>query len=187
MASKKLSIPKSTHDIAGYGPLLDDIRSIIDKGLSRAYQAVDNIKVQTYWQVGERIFREKIKQKNRADYGKQIIEKLTNDLSFSRSLLFQILQFYRTYPIIQTVSGQLSWSHYAEFIKITQKEERQYYEIQTISNSWSIRELRAKIKRDEYSKQKIAGKIDLTLPSTLPSPQEIFKNTYDWDFVELEE
>ena len=51
-----------------YRGLLNELRSILDKGQNRAYKAVDNIKVQTYWQIGERIVREEIKNKERAEY-----------------------------------------------------------------------------------------------------------------------
>ncbi len=50
-----------------YKDLLKELKSIIAKGQIKAYQAVDNIRVQTYWQLGERIVREELKQKNRAD------------------------------------------------------------------------------------------------------------------------
>jgi predicted nuclease of restriction endonuclease-like (RecB) superfamily len=187
MAKKQLSTKKGSLDTAGYNTLLDDIRSILDKGLSRAYQAVDNIKVQTYWQIGERIVREELKHKDRADYGKKIISRLVGDLGIDRRELYRIVLFYRVYPIVVTVSPQLSWSHYIELIKLENKEQRRFYETQTIKNGWSIRDLRTNIKKDNYTKQKKAGTLDLSLPSTLPAPREIFKNVYDWDFVELEE
>ena len=59
-----------------YNALLTDIRSILQKGLTKAYKAVDNIKVQTYWQIGERIVREELNQK-RANYGQEIIKNLS--------------------------------------------------------------------------------------------------------------
>ena len=49
-----------------YQSLLAELKSIIAKGQFGAYQAVDNIRVQTYWQLGERIIREELKQKDRA-------------------------------------------------------------------------------------------------------------------------
>ncbi len=44
-----------------YQNLLQEIRSILDKGLYQAYKAVDNIRVQAYWQIGERIVREELR------------------------------------------------------------------------------------------------------------------------------
>lgn len=108
---KKRNIVKSKEMcLEGYGELLKDVQSILQKGLGKAYQAVDNIKVQTYWQVGERIFREELKHKERADYGKGIMENLAIDLGFSRRTMFEIVEFYKAYPIVHTLCAQLSWS-----------------------------------------------------------------------------
>ena len=178
---------QSKTSLEGYSSLLSDVRSILDKNLSRAYQAVDNIKVQTFWQIGERIVREELAHKERADYGKKVVPSLSFDLNYPESNLWRMVQFYRCYPILVTVSRELSWSHYIELISVQDEEERKFYEVQTIKNSWSIRELRKNIKSGEYKKLKEHGHLDLKLPSPLPVPQNIFKHTYDWDFVEIEE
>ncbi len=70
--------------------MLQDIRSILEKGLTKAYKAVDNIKVQTYWQVGERIVRDEI-QFQRADYGQQVIKQLAIDLDIHERTMYRIL------------------------------------------------------------------------------------------------
>ena len=46
-----------------YKSLLEELKSIISNGQHRAYKAVDNIKVQTYWQIGERVVREEMNNK----------------------------------------------------------------------------------------------------------------------------
>ncbi len=53
MAKKELMKPDKDYKI-----LLDDIKSILEKAKYRAYKAADNLRVQTYWQIGERIVRE---------------------------------------------------------------------------------------------------------------------------------
>jgi hypothetical protein len=70
------------------------------------------------WQLGERIVREELKHKNRADYGKYLIDSLAIDLKIPKRRLYEIVGFYRAYPIVRTVSAQLSWSHYLELSKI---------------------------------------------------------------------
>lgn len=188
MAQKELSKTVSlSSKLEGYDQLLNDIKSILQRGLSKAYQAVDNLKVQTYWQIGERIIREELAHKDRADYGERVIETLAVDLKSSKRLLFQIVQFYRTFPIVQTLSAQLSWSHYVELTSIKNDEERQFYEVQSIRNTWSVRELRKKIRGKEYQKAKKEGIIISKLPSPLPAPEDVFKNTYNWDFIDLDE
>ncbi len=170
-----------------YSQLLKEVKSILQTGLGRAYKAVDNIKVQTYWQMGERIIREELQHKDRAGYGEKLVDYLAKDLSFRRDELYRIVQFYRTYPIVVTVSQQLSWSHFVELIKIKKDEERKFYETKTIQECWSIRELRNRIKKREYRDVKKTGQLVIKLPPQLLSPEDIFKDVYHWDFLELED
>jgi hypothetical protein len=133
-----------------YQNLLSDLKSIITKGQYKAYKAVDNIRVQTYWQLGERIVREELKHEDRADYGKYLVDNLTVDLDIGRRLLYRIVQFYRTYPIVSTLRTQLSWAHYRELIVIEDSKEREFYENKIIINSWSVRDLSRQIKAKLY-------------------------------------
>ncbi|RLI88315.1 MAG: hypothetical protein DRO62_03830 [Candidatus Altiarchaeales archaeon] len=71
-------------EIEGYTEILNDIRSLLEKAKYRAYKAVDNIRVQTYWQIGERIVRGELQYKERADYGKRLIKKLSEDLYIAK-------------------------------------------------------------------------------------------------------
>jgi len=178
---------KQIIDTQAYQNLLNEVKGILDKGLYKAYKAVDNIKVQTYWQVGERIIREELKYRDRADYGKYLIEKLTADLNFGRSLLFEIVKFYKTYPIVHALRGQLSWTQYRQLIKITDQKAREFYEQKTIQNSWGYRELDKQIKSKLYENTSLE-EIENTLQTKLPTTTaiEVFKNTYDFNFVELE-
>ena len=107
--------------------------------------------------------------------------------NFSKRLLFEIIQFYRIYPIVHTLSAQLSWSHYVELIKTKNQEERSFYETQSIRNNWSVRQLRQRKKNNEYQKAKKEGQLIIKISDQLPSTEEVFKNIYTWDFVELEE
>ena len=172
-----------------YSILLGDVRSILDSGLSKAYKAVDNIRVQTYWQIGERIVREELQHKERAGYGERIIEKLATDLEFSRRRMFEIILFYRVYPIVHTVYAQLSWSHYKLLIAIEKKQARVFYEVQAIQNAWSVRRLREQIQSKLYERAKKEGELTITrqIPAVPPAPEDVFKNTYNFDFLKLED
>lgn len=61
---------------------------------------------------------------------------------FGKSNIYLCRQFYLKYPIFQTVSGKLSWSHYAELLTISDELSRQFYEKQAIKENWSFRELK---------------------------------------------
>lgn len=172
----------------GYKTLKEDIAYLLEKAKYQAYKAVDNIKVQIHWQIGERITREELKE-GRADYGKNVIPVLAKDLGLSRADLFRMVQFYKTYPIVASLRRQLAWTHYREIIPLKKEEERCFYEIQTIQNSWSVRTLVQKIKKQTYQQAKKQGQINITtkLPLQLPEPEEVFKDTYQFDFLSLHE
>jgi len=182
--SKKSIVKKEK--LEGYEQLLNDIKSILQTGLSKAYKAVDNIKVQTYWQIGERIVREELQHKERADYGKKIITLLAPEISMDEQTLRHMIKFYRTYPIFSAVRRELSWTHYKTLIYARNREEMLFYETQSIINSWSTRELEKRIRNKEYGKARKKGEIVIRVPKQLPSPEDIFKESYDWDFLGLE-
>jgi hypothetical protein len=133
---------KGEEGLDGYTEILQDIKSLLEKARYKAYKAVDNLRVQTYWQIGERIVRGELQHRERADYGERVIERLASDLDIAKRNLHNTVRFYRVYPIVQTVSAQLSWSHFVVLIYLNNKEERLFYEQQTIQNAWSVRELR---------------------------------------------
>jgi len=170
----------------GYGQVLNDIRFLLEKAKAQAYKAVDNIRVQTYWQIGERIVREELQHKERSDYGKKLIVNLAKDLGFTRQILSRIVQFYREYPIVTALRVQLSWTHYELLVSISNKEERQFYEFQAIQNRWSTRQLEKQIKNKFYGDAKKKGEVVLRKPLQLAlKPEEVFKNIYNFEFLNL--
>ena len=183
--SRQLISKQNTAVEKDYSNLLYELKDILNKGLYTAYKAVDNIKVQTYWQIGERIVREELKHKDRAEYGEYIVKRLVSDLDFSRPELYKIIKFYRCYEIVSTVSRQLSWSHYVELIEFKDQKELFFYQNKAIQHSWSVRELRQKIKNELYEKTS-TQEIEKALQTKLPVVQntEVFKDVYDFDFLE---
>jgi predicted nuclease of restriction endonuclease-like (RecB) superfamily len=179
---------KALTKLEGYNEILKDIHSLLEKTKYQAYKAVDNIRVQTYWQIGERIARSELEHKDRADYGKRIIERLTIDLGFQKRDLYRMVQFYKTYPIVTSLMSQLSWTHYTVLVMVEHKEERQFYEVQTIQNSWSSRRLRQEIKNNLYQRVLKKGKAIVTTAILLKPalPDQVFKNTYNFDFLQLQ-
>lgn len=76
---KILKRDTSKPNLEGYQEILTEIQSVLERATFQAYKAVDNIRVQTYWQIGERIVRAELAHKERADYGKQLLEHLAKD------------------------------------------------------------------------------------------------------------
>ena len=71
-------------------------------------------------------------------------------------------QFYLLFKNCSTVSSELSWSHYSELIHISNNEERKYYQYLSIKLNLSVRELRERIKSNEY--ERIGEKTELEEP-----------------------
>ncbi|HPV21507.1 MAG TPA: PDDEXK nuclease domain-containing protein [bacterium] len=175
---------ENVKDHEGYRNLLNELKSILSKGQARAYKAVDNIKVQTYWQIGERIVRDEIENKERAEYGKQIVAQISFDLGINKRELYRIIRFFKLYEIVATVSPQLSWNHYKELVDIENDKERVFYQNNAINNNWSVRELRIKIKSDLFNNS-ISN--DEKLPArkrqSISNVLEIFKAEYNLGFA----
>lgn len=134
------------------------IKVLMDSARNNIARSVNNILVQTYWEIGRIIVEEEQGHCDRAEYGKQLIIELSKKLTreygkgFSRSNLQNMRNFYLSYPICQTVSSKLSWSHYCELLSISDEQKRNFYEKETINANWSVRELKRQIKTSLFER-----------------------------------
>ena len=136
----------------------------------------------TYYNVG------KLLSEAGKHYGEGIIKeyskRLTNELGkgYSISNLKNMRNFYVFFSKSQTMSGQLTWSHYIELLKLVDKEKINYYIKIIEEENLSVRELRQKIKNNEYerldeeTKKKLKEKEELKVPDLVKNPIQI-KNT----------
>ena len=178
LAKKEEGEKKVEEGLEGYMEILQDIKSLLEKAKYRAYKAVDNLRVQTYWQIGERIVRGELQHRERADYGERVIERLASDLDIAKRNLHNTVRFYRVYPIVQTVSAQLSWSHFVVLIYLDNKKERQFYEQQAIQSAWSVRELRREIRSNLYERMELKGEVVITPIARIIEPEQVFKDKW---------
>ncbi len=124
--------------------IINDISHILRQAQANAYRSINQAMVQAYWLVGKRIVDEEQQGEAKAAYGKGVIKSLSAALQaefgkgFSERNIENMRAFYLHYPIPQTVSAelqtpdfQLSWSHYQMLLRIVNKEERAFYEINT--------------------------------------------------------
>ena len=104
----------------------------MDQARNRVSREVNNILIQTYWEIGRVIVEDEQGNLERAEYGKKLITDLSKRLTkeygkgFSKSNLFNMRNFYLTFPIFQTLSGKLSWSHYCELLSISDEKKRSF-------------------------------------------------------------
>ncbi len=131
-----------------YKNLFDRTSQIYQSGRSTAIRTIQSQLVSTYWEIGKHIVEFEQGGNTKAKYGKELLENLSRDLTlahgkgFSRSNMNYMRRFYVKYPICETVSHKLGWSHYFELLKISDDLERSFYEKQSILENWSIRELK---------------------------------------------
>ena len=113
-----------------------EIKQILANARQKAYTAVNSAMVEAYWKIGERIVLEEQNGADRAAYGKEILQKLSLELTkefgkgFSYRSLREIRQFYllfKDYPIWRTVFANLSWSHFQRSLKVSNDKARLYY------------------------------------------------------------
>ena len=97
-----------------YSSLIQAVGKLLESGRNQAYQAVNSILVNTYWEIGRKIIEYEQEGKERAEYGSSLLNNLSQDLKekygkgFSKSNVYLMRQFYLHYPKFQTVSGKLS-------------------------------------------------------------------------------
>lgn len=111
---------------------------------------------QTYWEMGRRIVEEEQGGAVRAEYGRGLIKHLSVELAkefgdgFSVDNLKNMRRFYLAYPKSETASRQfkLSYSHYIFLTRIANEDERNFYEIESAENSWTLKELKDSLIQD---------------------------------------
>ena len=89
-----------------------EIRQIIRQAQQNAVRSVDFCRVQMYWNLGKRILEEEQQGKARAEYGSYLIKNLAQRIEpeygsgFGERQLKFCRQFYREYPIVNTLRSQ---------------------------------------------------------------------------------
>ena len=180
--------------------LFENIKNLIKESQNRIITAISNTMSLTYFEIGRMIVEEEQKGELRANYGKQIIKtlsiKLTKDFGqgFSMRNIEQMRQFYIAYSIPQTLSAEfkLSWSHYLILMRINDENERRFYEVESIKNNWSLRELKRQLNSALYTRLSISkDKNQILELSTkgqiIEKPIDVIKDPYVLEFLGLEE
>lgn len=129
-----------------------------------------------YWNIGKAIY-EACGESDRAAYGKQILndisERLTAEFGkgFSVRNLRNMRRFYMMFQNRQTVSADLSWSHYQLLMRVDNPEARSFYTEEAVKSGWSVRQLERQINTMFYQrilasrdKESVAAEIQITEP-----------------------
>jgi predicted nuclease of restriction endonuclease-like (RecB) superfamily len=176
--------------------VITDIVEIIAKSRDNAIRAIDHQRTLMYWHIGQVIFEEEQHGKDRADYGTYLIRYISEQLQpqfgsgFSKRQINLYRQFYRTFPIVHTLSAQLSWSQYKLLLSLENEGQREFYIAETIKNNWTVRQLERQIYSNLYERLLLSNDKESVLAvaksEKLPSDaKEIIKDPMFLEFLGL--
>lgn len=181
--------------------LIENIKGIILNARKSVAINVNHELIAAYWNIGKVIIENEKLNNVDTTSSRQIILELSKQLTteigkgFSRSNLFNMRKFHLTYPNIQTLSGQLTWSHICELLIIDDSTKRGFYENETISSTWSVRELKRQIDSSLYERLLLSkgetNKEQLLELSKkgqqITKPEDIVKSPYVFEFLGVPE
>lgn len=199
--------------------LITRIRDIWEASRQQAVRSVNSAHVCANWLIGKQIVEAEQGGEQRAEYGKALIVSLSKQLTdeygsgFSVSALKYMRLFFLTYPLLLTKSHalrdpldkasadtwkagllhpNLSWTHYRTLLKVERQEARDFYEIETIRNGWSARQLERQIASllfDRLLKSRDKeGVLALANQGLQPArPLDVIKDPYVLEFLNLPE
>jgi len=183
--------------------LLSDVRELIQQAREGVARAIDSGLVVLYWHVGQRIRQDVLKEK-RAEYGKKIVQSLAAQLEvdfgrgFGRSSLFNMVRFVEVFPdiqIVQSLIGQLSWTHFQKIIYLDDPLKRDFYAEMCRLENWNTRTLHQKIQSMLYERTAISKKPEALIRQELKqlreedklTPDLVFRDPYVLDFLGLKD
>ena len=192
--------------------LYSKIAEILRVARQTVVRSVNQTMVYSYFEIGKMIIEEEQQGKERAEYGKHVLKDLSKKLTsefgkgFSVENLDRMRFFYKTYadrisstPLTKSENNQiatnnlkLSWSHYLKLMRMTNPDERSFYEIECASNNWSLKELdrqfdaalyeRLVLSRDKKGVKELSEKGQI-----IETPADILKDPSILEFLGLPE
>lgn len=201
--------------------LTERIETLIIEARTKVVAFVNTAMVYTYYEIGRMIVEDEQGGEYRAEYGKKVMEILSERLTqkfgkgFSIRNIEQMRKFYLVYApseqIPQTLSAELnaaslktkvntgvtkkftlSWSHYLKLMRISNSDERRFYEIEATQNHWSLRELERQFDSSLYERLALSRNKDEILQLSkqgqiIEKPQDLLKDPYILEFTGLPE
>ena len=127
---------------------IQDIKRLVYSARTKTYQAINTLMIEVYWEIGRRVVEEEQNGGARAAYGKEILKKLSSELTaefgkgFSERNIRNFRQFYLVFPEAgkwKTLSAKLNWSHFQLVLKVSDEKAREFYLMEASENMWSVR------------------------------------------------
>lgn len=185
---------------AAFSRLVSAIAQQIEQARGQVRQAVNTAMVQSYWEIGRLIVEHEQQGNRRAEYGKQQLQQLSHQLTerlgkgFDVTNLRNMRRFYQAFPIRETVSLELSWSHYNLLAKVDNPSARTWYQQEAEQHSWSVRALERQISTLYYErllasqdKSLVASEAQQNTQPLAESAKDYLRDPYILDFLNLQD
>ena len=194
---------------------IQEVKELLNSARERTKTAINVTMVYTYYEIGRRIIKQEQKGLNRAEYGKKILKQLSSALTkeFGKGYSPDNLKLFRRFYLIysrdqigETVFAQsqnlpmtlegrrfyLGWGHYVKLMRISNLEERHFYEIETYKNSWSVRELSRQFDSALYERLALSKNKEKVIELSnkgqiIDKPMDAIKDPYVLEFLSLKE
>ncbi|GEB72748.1 hypothetical protein PC2016_3930 (plasmid) [Pseudoalteromonas carrageenovora] len=180
--------------------LLSDIKSVIVEARALVRQTVNNTMVHAYWQIGRLIVEDEQLGNTRAQYGKKILKSLSTQLTaelgkgFDVTNLRNMRRFYLAFEKQETLSLELSWSHYNVLARIENPAARLWYMEESAEQHWSVRALERQIGTLYYerllsskNKQPVEQEAQEKTQVLVESAKDYLRDPYILDFLNLQD
>ena len=192
----KDSIELSHQKDPEYVRLVNHISSLWEQAKASAALAVNTELLNANWQTGQYIVEFEQGGNARAKYGDKLLVNLSKDLTrlkgkgFSKSNLVYMRKLYLAFPKSETLSHQLTWSHYFELLKCDDDMEMRFYMRECINERWSVRELKRQINSSLFQRLALstdkAGVLALANEGhQVMNPADIIRDPYVLEFTGL--
>ena len=172
--------------------VFDNISKIIETRKHKAAAHANQEVTMMFWEIG-RYINSVILENKRAEYGKQIVSKLSSQLvirygkSFNAHNLRRMMrfaEFFNDLKIVSEITTQLSWTHIVELLRLKTDEARSYYAKDAIDRNYGTIELRRQISRKAFERREIAN---LGLSEGSSVPFNVFKDPCILDMFGLKD
>ncbi|MFN0187353.1 MAG: YhcG family protein [Bacteroidia bacterium] len=182
---------KSNNLVNSEKALFEELSILIEQSQQQLIIHANSNLTMLFWHIGSRI-NKCILQNKRADYGKQIVNTLSQELTnkfgknFEEKNLRRMLQFAEQFTessIVVTLSRQLSWSHFLILLPLKSIEAKLFYAQIVLAQSLGVRDLRKQIESKAFERTSIAN---LQVNTTNSNVYNTFKDPYFLNFLGLQ-
>jgi predicted nuclease of restriction endonuclease-like (RecB) superfamily len=195
-----------------YDAVLADVVALLDEARRTAARSVNVVMTGTYWRIGRRIVEQEQGGRRRAEYGEELITRLSRDLTarfgrgFGPRSLAQMRGFYLARPILQspiakssdlanlTKNFPLPWTVYVRLLGVRDQSARNFYEEEALRGGWTVRQLERQIGSQFYERTALSrDKVAMLTKGARPKPgdaltaEEEVKDPYVLEFLGLKD